>query len=130
MSAPAAGVSALSGLGAYDIPDELMVNNYGPNDTPDPQESVRYGFTPNYSRDKFSNFTISIETVIMSGLIFIAIFAWFEAIRALYDKTFDGPYSYDDDRFNIFYLRLWYAVFVTALVIILVYIIYKIANMS
>lgn len=79
MSTPAAGVSALSGLGAYDIPDELMVNNYGPNDTPDPPESARYGFTPNYSRDKFSNFTISIETVIMSGLIFIAIFAWFEA---------------------------------------------------
>jgi predicted MFS family arabinose efflux permease len=76
---------------------------------------------------KPKNFTITIEIIIISAFIFIAIFTWFEFIRSWYDNVFNtGP----GHNFNAVYVRLGYAIFITALALVLIYIVYRIYNPS
>lgn len=74
---------------------------------------------------KVSSLTISIETIVMSGFIFIAILTWFEFIRTWFDTVFSNTGQHN---FTTVYNRLWYAIFITALALVLIYIVYRIAN--
>lgn len=109
-----AGVTTLSAASVYDdVPDDIISSTVGKGqDLPDVPERQR-------------NITVSIETIVMSALIFIAILAWFEFLRVWFDNVFNT----DAQRnYNIIYHRLWYAIFVTALAIVLLYIVYRIAS--
>lgn len=114
MATIGAGVTTLGAAGAYDdVPDEIVPSTVGKGqDLPDVPE-------------RQSNITVSIETIVMSALIFIAILAWFEFLRVWFDNVFnsDGHRNY-----TAIYHRLWYAIFVTALAIVLLYIVYRIAS--
>jgi hypothetical protein len=74
--------------------------------------------------DDQSSITVSIETILLSAVVFIGILSWFEFLRAWYDNVFavDG-----NNNPGIIWNRFWYAVFITSVVIILVYIIYRIS---
>lgn len=80
-----------------------------------PDSQTKYG----------GSLVISIETILMSGLIFIGLLSWFEFLRSWYDNTFaiNGIYN-----MRAVIQRLWYAIFVTALVLILLYVVYRISN--
>ena len=78
-----------------------------------------------YSEKKTRSLKISIETIVMSALIFIAILAWFEFLRTWFDTVFSYTPA---QHFNLVYNRLWYAIFVTSISLILVYIVYHVAN--
>lgn len=114
MATIGAGVTTLSAVGVYDdVPNDIIPSTLGKGqDLPDVPE-------------RQSNITVSIETIVMSALIFITILAWFEFLRVWFDNVFntDIPRNY-----NAIYHRLWYAIFVTALAIVLLYIVYRIAS--
>ena len=100
-------------MAAIIVPDELMISSIGRGqDMPD-------------IVDNHSNITVSIETIILSAVIFIGILSWFEFLRSWYDNvfSFDGTHN-----FGLIWNRFWYAVFITAVVIILIYIIYRIST--
>jgi len=71
------------------------------------------------------NIVLSIETIIISALIFIGILAWFEFLRSWFDNVFN---DLPETNFAPIWHRLWYAIFITALVLILLYIVYRIFN--
>lgn len=68
-------------------------------------------------------FNITIQTVILSAFVFIALLAWFEVIRTWYDQTFDPTLGLRN--VDQIFVRFWYAVFITALIIILIYILHR-----
>jgi len=72
---------------------------------------------------RLHGFIITIETIIISALIFIAILSWFEVFRVWYVTTFETT----DPDLSIIYFRFFYAISVTALVLVLLYIIYHIS---
>lgn len=72
-----------------------------------------------------SNITVSIETIILSALIFIGILVWFEFIRVWFDNVFTNQPTHN---FTIIWHRFWYAIFITALVLVLLYIVYRLFN--
>ena len=107
--------TTFSAGGAYvDVPDEIAADaaRASSTDMPDIEHKV-------------SSLTISIETIVMSAFIFIAILAWFEFIRTWFDTVFSTT---GEHHFNVVYNRLWYAIFITALALVLIYIVYRIAN--
>lgn len=115
MSAIAGGVvTTIAGASYTDVPDEIVSSAIS-KDLDLPKEPGR----------KSNNLRLSIETILMSAFIFIAILSWFEFLRVLYENVFplDGI-----QHFNIVYNRFWYAIFITALVIVLLYIVYRIYN--
>lgn len=66
---------------------------------------------------------LNIPFIIMSGVVFIAVLAWFEVLRSFYDRSWElDP---NPDRFNPSWERAGYAILVTLMSIILVYIFYK-----
>jgi len=100
--------TTLSSAGAYDdTSDELSTQ------------------TPDMIEEKRPAFSVSIETIVVSALIFIAILAWFEFVRSWFDNTFDGKAVHD---LGLVYHRFWYAIFVSVLVVILIYVVYRFAN--
>jgi hypothetical protein len=106
-------ITTLSSAGAFDIPEDITSAAVG--------KGQDIGSVP----DRESNLTISIETIIMGALIFIGILSWFEFLRSWYDHTFSTD---NDDNFNAVYNRFWYAVFISCLVLILMYVVYRIAT--
>lgn len=69
-------------------------------------------------------FGLNILLIIASAVIFITVLSWFEVIRSLYDRTWEiQPVP---DRFNPTYERMGYAVLVSLLAIIIVWIFYHI----
>ena len=101
-------------IGAYDdISDSIVNNAIGQNQ--DILDVPR----------RESNITVSIETLVMSALIFIAILSWFEFIRVWFDNVFTSDV---DHNYRLIYHRLWYAIFITALCIVLLYVVYRIAS--
>ena len=76
-------------------------------------------------RPRGPNIILSIETIIISALIFIGILAWFEFLRSWFDNVFNGQ---PQTNFVPVWHRLVYAVFITALVLILLYVVYRIFN--
>lgn len=62
-----------------------------------------------------------IRNIIMSSLIFIVIVVWFELLRVWFDSVFNKNTSYAD----IVPLQFWYTIMVTAIVIILLYIVVR-----
>jgi len=68
-------------------------------------------------------FTINVPIIIASGVIFIAILAWFEVLRSLYDRTWE--FADQPGRYQVTIERLGYAVMVTCLCIILIYIFFQ-----
>lgn len=76
-------------------------------------------------RPRGPNIVLSIETIIISALIFIGILAWFEFLRSWFDNVFNGQ---PQTNFAPVWHRLVYAVFITALVLILLYVVYRVFN--
>ena len=72
---------------------------------------------------RLHGFIITIETIIISALIFISILSWFEVFRVWYVTTFETT----DPDLSIIYFRFFYAISVTTLVLVLLYIIYHIS---
>lgn len=67
-------------------------------------------------------FGLNIFLIIASAVIFITVLSWFEVIRSLYDRTWEiEPIP---ARFNPTYERMGYAVLVTLLAIVVVWIFY------
>lgn len=107
-------ITTLSSSGAFDdIPDDITTGAVG--------RGQDVGDVP----ERQNNLTISIETIIMSALIFIGILAWFEFMRSWYDHTFSTT---GEHNFDVVYNRFWYAIFISSLVLILMYIVYRVAT--
>jgi len=68
-------------------------------------------------------FTINVPIIVASGVIFIAILAWFEVLRSLYDRTWE--FADEAGRYEVTIERLGYAVMVTCICILLIYIFYQ-----
>lgn len=68
-----------------------------------------------------SNFVINVVLAITGSILFFIVFVWFEFLRAIFAQTFER-----DDGEDITTVRLWFAVFITVLGIVLVYMIYRI----
>jgi len=68
----------------------------------------------------------NIQRIIITAVVFVSVLTWFEFLRTLYDAIFnvngDGHYP------GIIAKRLAYAILVTAIAIITIYIIYRIAT--
>lgn len=69
-------------------------------------------------------FGVTVWTVILSACIFIAILTWLEFIRVFYDTVFD-PLIPTKRNWLTVWTRFSYAFFITALMIVLVYIIFR-----
>lgn len=65
---------------------------------------------------------LMIQKIFITALVFIAILAWFEFLRLFYDVVFSAL-SYQAYS-GLIYKRLLYAIFITAIATIGVYIIY------
>lgn len=93
-------------------------------------ESAKYEI-PDSSNDKKKNmtinFSVTIPTIIISSLIFLTIFAWYDLLVALFAETFGETVTPGNDPGTI---RLWFAIFISALTVIIIYIIYRIVNMD
>lgn len=85
-----------------------------------------YPRPPNSLLSERKTLTISLETVVISAFLFLAILAWFEFLRVWYDVTFSPDRTTND--FTLVYIRFWYAIFITCLVIIIVYSILRFMN--
>ena len=109
------GVGVLtSDIQAYsDVPDELITTVTDNESYDDDEPHGRH------------NITFTIETIIISAFIFIGILTWFEFLRTLYDNVFSAT---GEHNYRLIYNRLWYAIFITALVLILIYIVYRISD--
>ncbi|CAH6420007.1 Hypothetical protein HVR_LOCUS1058 [uncultured virus] len=107
-------ITTVAGVSYADAPDEIVSGAIGKGEE-----------LPDAPEEKTRSLRLSIETIVMSALIFIGILAWFEFLRAWYENVFslDGTHRYD-----VVYNRLWYAIFITAIVLIFLYVIYRIAN--
>ena len=67
---------------------------------------------------------LNIHKIIITAVVFFAILTWFEFLRTLYDAIF--AIGINDHHPGIVAKRLAYAVFITAIAIIIVYIVYRI----
>lgn len=68
-------------------------------------------------------FNITIQTVIISALIFVLMLTWFEFVRTWYDETFDPTLGVRN--VNSIVVRFWYAIYITCFVIVIVYGLYR-----
>lgn len=69
-------------------------------------------------------FALNVPFVVMSGIVFIALLAWFEALRSFYDRAWElDPTS---ARFNPAWERVGYAVLVSLIAAIIIWVIYNI----
>jgi hypothetical protein len=84
-------------------------------------DAFRPEHLPESSIEK-SSFSISIENVVVTALIFFSILAWFDFLRGSYETVF---FEKEDAAATIAHI-FFYAIFVTALSIILTYMIYKV----
>lgn len=116
MAGLASGVGTLSTVAAFEIPDEIMPGAIGRGQT-----------FPKLPPSRTSSITVSIETIIMSALIFIGILAWFEFLRTTYEVIFsiDGSQHYD-----YIFNRFGYAIFITVVVIVLLYVLFRFAEQN
>lgn len=130
-----AGIGAMSTVTAVaadayniadNIDDESIISSLGRGlDMPDYEEERNQSEEPDPVR-RGSKITVSIETIILSALLFIGILAWFEFLRSWYENTF--TLTDQERRFDAVIHRFWYAIFITALVTILIYIVLCIAD--
>lgn len=67
---------------------------------------------------------INIETIFMTGLIFSGLVIWFEFFEILYSNLF--PTNGNTRNLSAVLNKLWFCLFVTVLIITLLYIVYKI----
>jgi H+/Cl- antiporter ClcA len=112
MAAAAGGVVTALSASTYEMSNEFM------------DRAVGKGQRASVSAQRQSNITVSVETIIMSALIFIGILAWFEFLRTWYDNVFTLK---TEHNYFFIYNRLWYAIFITALVLVLLYVVYRFA---
>ena len=74
------------------------------------------------AKKKEGKFKINVETIIISALIFLAILAWFDYIQTAF-YFWAQP---EEQKGEITpSTKFWYAIFITILVIILVYIVHR-----
>lgn len=116
MAAASAGiVTTLSATGVYadEFGEDITISTVGQGqDLPD---------VP----DRNNNIRLSIETIVMSALIFIAILAWFEFLRSWFDNIFNSTGTHN---YYAILNRLWYAIFITTVSLIGVYVTYRVTN--
>ena len=74
--------------------------------------------TNTYSTDKL---VFNIEKIIIAAVVFFAIITWFEFLRTVYDAVF----ILTDHHPDIIIKRFVYAIFITAIAIVMVYIVYS-----
>lgn len=68
-----------------------------------------------------SKFRINVATILVSALIFLSILAWFDFIQTTIYAYLDPDTTIDTVPS---YVKLWYAIFITFLVVILIALIY------
>jgi hypothetical protein len=123
-----AAVGALGTISALEadaaMPDELIAAQQamGEEDEGDSAPVMPHGGGGGAGASN-AGLRLSIETILISALIFIGIFTWLEFVRTWYESTF----AENGNLSNIYY-RFWYSIFVSALVIILLYIVYRSFN--
>ncbi len=93
---------------------------YDTNTTP------KNGDMPDVPNRPSKDINVNMITIILSALIFVAILSWIDVVRLWYENTY--PYNRQRD-FGIMYHQMGYALFITLLVLVLVYVIYKIDEM-
>ncbi|MCJ7636685.1 MAG: hypothetical protein MUO21_04280, partial [Nitrososphaeraceae archaeon] len=57
------------------------------------------------------------------AFVFIIILTWIEVLRTLYDQTFDPLLGVRNIK--EVYIRFWYAVFISSIMLILIYILHR-----
>jgi len=67
-----------------------------------------------------TRFRVNLSTIMISALLFLAVLAWFDFIQATFYNILE-PQSYNDITAST---KLWYAIFVTIIIFILVVLIY------
>lgn len=68
------------------------------------------------------NFAVVIPTVIVSSIVFLIIFTWYDLLVAMFASTFGDSQTPATESVTI---HLWFAIFMTALGLVLLYIIYR-----
>ena len=61
--------------------------------------------------------SVSIETIIMTAVVFITVITWFEVLRSLFDNIFSET---DKQNYKAIGIRVLYAVIVTIIAVIIV----------
>lgn len=91
-----------------------------------PDAAVRYDKARlPHSVVKPENFFSTISIVIVSAILFLVVFSWFDALRSLFNQTFFPDNTVpESQRFEVFYALLLYAIFITLLGVVLLYIMY------
>lgn len=69
---------------------------------------------------------VTIDTIVMSGLIFAGILAWFEFFRILFKNIF--PRNSSTRNMNEVLSSFWFTIFITVIVVISVFIMYKLVG--
>jgi hypothetical protein len=118
--AAAVGLGTITALQANAmVPDELVAAQQA-IDADVEGSTIR---VPHGAPHAAGTLKLSMETVVLSALLFIGIFTWLEFLRSWFDNTFA-----ENGNLNVMYLRFWYAIFITALVAILFYVVYRAFN--
>lgn len=103
--------------------EESILYDSGPTQSiEDPPNIIGYKVNRDIPVDE--RLIIMIQKIIITAVVFIAILAWFEFLRTLYDAIFN---TISNEHYSgIVFKRLVYALFITAVAIIIVYIVYRI----
>lgn len=97
-----------------------IIDNFGVSSGSQPK-------IPRSSSNSNDALAITIETIIISALIFIIILAWLDVLRVWYEIVFPINPA-DAGRWDFLVNRVGFALFITALNLILIYIVYRIAQ--
>ena len=109
-------------LGTIMLDDSNMLlqeNNFLIGDSS--SSTISRANTPDVLTRATSRNSLHVSKIIIIGVVFFAILTWFEFIRTLYDAVF--TIGSDDHHPVILTKSLIYAIFITAIAIIIVYII-------
>jgi hypothetical protein len=72
-------------------------------------------------------FKINLATIIIAALIFLAILAWFDFIQTTFFNVLYAPSIVDNVPSSV---KLWYAIFITIFVVLLIIIVIYYAKIS
>jgi hypothetical protein len=72
-------------------------------------------------RQRRQDFWSGVSGAIVGSIIFLVLFTWYEYLRAFFAQTFET-----DEPDDLATVRLFFAIFITALAIVIIYIVYKI----
>lgn len=94
-------ISGRSSLDTHSIPDN-------PPDVKSPKHKLKFALT--------------VQSIIISTIVFLIIFTWYDLLVTVFARTFQEHQTPTEESVT---LSLWFAIFITALGLILLYIIYR-----